>query len=351
MDNSESGQADSDLRLQKARESLVAADERSFPSMRQSVFREVPWRWTDVIIGLAPDLYFIVAGALINSAWLWVGPRWLWLPFAVLLMAWMFLYPMSIVRRRARPTRLPRPRAIFVEALYALLGTVITTVVVAVVFSVLFYLIEDRATPTMPWKPIAASPRWYDTVGLLLLALLLAPVAEEVFFRGMLYNALRQRLHVAVAAPLQAIIFGVSHHFGPADTAGVVLIGLALALLYEWRKTLIAPVFMHAMVNAFAMVVMAQSIVADAAAPRLGVYGEPHERGVLLLDVVAGTAAESAGLRVGDVIVSLDGEPVADMVRLTRAVRSKQVGQSVVVEFIREGQVHRVDVVLRKLRE
>ena len=40
----------------------------------------------------------------------------------------------------------------------------------------------------MPWKPIAASPNWYDSLGLLVMLVLMAPVAEEVFFRGMLYN-------------------------------------------------------------------------------------------------------------------------------------------------------------------
>jgi membrane protease YdiL (CAAX protease family) len=318
---------------------------------RQSVFRDFPWRWRDVLIGLAPDLYFTVAGALINPAWLWVGPHWLWLPMAAVMMAWMFFYPLWIVRRRARLPRLPRPRTVFFEALFALLATAVTMFVVGAVFSVFQSLFGDRAVPTMPQKSLAASPHWYDSLGLLVLLIILAPMAEEVFYRGMLYNWLRQRLHVVIAAPVQAIIFGVSHHFGPADTTAVVLIGLAIALLYEWRQTLVAPVLMHAMVNAFVMVVMAQSIAADAAAPRLGVVGETHEQGVLLKDVVPGSAADTAGLRVGDVIVSLHGEPVADFASLTRAVRKRQVGQKVVVEFVRRGKVEQVEAVLKKLRE
>ena len=293
-----------------------------------------------------------VFAALINPALLWVGPRWLWLPFALTQLAWMFLYPLWIVRRRARLPRLPRPRTVFAEGLFAMLGTAVVMVVLAAVFSALFYLFGDRRrATTMPFKPIAASPNWYDSLGLLVLAVLIAPVAEEVFFRGMLYNALRRRLRVVVAAPVQAIIFGLSHHFGPADTTGVVLIGLAFALLYEWRKTLLAPVLMHAMVNALAMAIMAQSIAADAAAPRLGVYGETHKQGVRLTNVVPDTAAALARLQVGDVIFSLDGERVADMPGLTQAVRKRQVGQTVVVEFIRGAETHRVDAVLKKLRE
>ncbi len=107
---------------------------------KRSVFREMPWRWTDVIIGFAPDIYMSVTGALINPAWLWVGPRWLWLPFAVTQMAWMLLYPLWIVRRRARLPRLPRPRTVFVEALCALLGTAAAFVVLSAVFSARFFV-------------------------------------------------------------------------------------------------------------------------------------------------------------------------------------------------------------------
>jgi membrane protease YdiL (CAAX protease family) len=321
------------------------------PGPKRSVFREMPWRWTDVIVGFVPNISMSVSAALINPAWLWVGPRWLWLPFMVTRRAWLLLYPLWVVRRRARLPRVPRLRTVFVEARFALLGTAAVMVVFTVVFSILVYLFGDRATTTMPWKPIAASPNWYDSLGFLILAVLVAPVAEEVFFRGMLYNALRRRLHVVVAAPVQAIIFGLSHHFGPADTTGVVLIGLAFALLYEWRKTLLAPVLMHSLVNTLAMAIMAQSIAADAAAPRLGVVGETHERGVRLTTVVPDTAAASAGLQVGDVIFSLDGERVADFAGLTRAVRKRQVGQTVVVKFIRGAETHRVDAELKKLRE
>jgi putative serine protease PepD len=56
-------------------------------------------------------------------------------------------------------------------------------------------------------------------------------------------------------------------------------------------------------------------------------------------------------LRVGDVIFSLDGDPVADLGTLTQAVRRREVGQKVVVEFIRGGKAQRVDAVLKKLRE
>jgi membrane protease YdiL (CAAX protease family) len=315
---------------------------------RKSLFSEVPWRWSDVLIGFAPMALTTVSSLVINPGWLPVGPHWLWLPFMALSLAWTLGYPLWVVRRHCQLPRLPRPRTFFVEALFALLGTVVTMVVLAVVFSVLISLFGERAATTMPLRPIAESSYWYDPLALLFLSIVGAPVAEEVFFRGMLYSALRQRLPVIVAAPLQAVVFGLGHRFGPADTVGVTLIGVGFALLYEWRRTLIAPMLMHSMVNALAMVVMAQSI---AATPRLGVIGENHTRGCVITEVVPQSAADEAGLHVGDVIVKFGGQPIPDFASLIQVVRKTQIGQTVVVEFIRGKDVRRVDVVMKKLRE
>ena len=314
---------------------------------RRSVFREVPWRYSDVLIGLTPVAAMRAASALIDPAWLSAVP---WLPVAMLAQTWMLIYPLWIARRRnARLPRLPRPRTIFVETSIALLAVTASMVVLTVVFQVLIYFVGDQARSTMPLEPIARSPNRVDSLSLLILAVFVAPVAEEVFFCGMLYSALRQRLHLVVAVPLQAVVFGLLHPFGLADMTNVAHDpGLAFALLYEWRKTLLAPVLMHFMVGALLMAIMASGI---AAPPRLGVFGETHEGGCLLTVVVPGSAAESAGLRVGDVVIRLDGDSVADMRSLTQAVRRKLVGQEVVVEYIRGGQAQRVTAVLTKLRQ
>jgi membrane protease YdiL (CAAX protease family) len=319
---------------------------------RRSFFRGVPWRWSDVLIGLVPLVSLRATNALIAPALLLAAPHWLWLPIAILAYAWVLIYPLSIARRRnAGLPRLPRPRTIFVEALFALLAVVAVQVVQATFFLSLSYLFGDQAVPRYPFEPIVRSPNRIESLGFLILVVLVTPVAEEVFFRGMFYNALRQRLNPVVAAPLQAVVFALLHPYGLVGSAAVALYGLAFALIYEWRKTLLAPVLLHTLVNAVVMAVMVWGIAADAAAPRFGVYGETHQDGCLVTKVVPNTAADTAGLQIGDVVITLDGDPVADMRSLTQAVRTKQVGQKVVVEFIRRGKTHQVDAILKKLQE
>jgi S1-C subfamily serine protease len=64
--------------------------------------------------------------------------------------------------------------------------------------------------------------------------------------------------------------------------------------------------------------------------------GGDDDAGVLVGKVLSGTAAEQAGLRVGDLIVSVDGEPIEDAGDLRRALRERR-GEIFDVEVIRDG--------------
>jgi S1-C subfamily serine protease len=129
------------------------------------------------------------------------------------------------------------------------------------------------------------------------------------------------------------------------------VVPLILALVYEWRKTLLTPILLHAVVNAVGMIFLAATLAADAAAPRLGVFGKPSQGGCVVREVVPASPAEAAGLQVGDVITTVDGQPVADMPGISRIIRTHQLGETVSVEYLREGKPHRADVVLMRLKQ
>ncbi|HLT58566.1 MAG TPA: CPBP family intramembrane glutamic endopeptidase [Limnochordales bacterium] len=82
---------------------------------------------------------------------------------------------------------------------------------------------------------------------LLLASVVMAPVSEEIFFRGYVHGVLRARLG-AGAAYVSAAAFAAAHmylvHFLP-----LFLMGILLARLYERGGTLVAPVLAHAVVN------------------------------------------------------------------------------------------------------
>lgn len=82
------------------------------------------------------------------------------------------------------------------------------------------------------------------------------------------------------------------------------------------------------------------------ATPEGGTPGPTPEPGAEVLYVQPGTAAERAGLAVGDRIVAFDGEPIASGSDLAAAVARCRVGQVVVLEVVRDARTVRLEATL-----
>ncbi len=90
-----------------------------------------------------------------------------------------------------------------------------------------------------------------------LAAVVLAPIAEELLFRGLLYRALRRRRGVVGAALASSLVFSVVHLdvavTQPLALVGLVLVGCVLALALERTGGLLVPIAAHAAYNATAL--------------------------------------------------------------------------------------------------
>ncbi|MDQ5857397.1 MAG: PDZ domain-containing protein [Acidobacteriota bacterium] len=82
-------------------------------------------------------------------------------------------------------------------------------------------------------------------------------------------------------------------------------------------------------------------------------YGAPREAGVVVSGVEADTPAGRAGVQVGDVITSVDGEKVRWTGDVSRAVRDKKGGETVEVEIVRDRAPRKMNITVeeRKPRE
>jgi len=105
-----------------------------------------------------------------------------------------------------------------------------------------------------------------------LLVCVLAPIAEELFFRGFCFTALRRALGMLPAAVLTGIIFGAIH-LGGTEIEFIVplmVFGFFLCLLYVWTDSLLPCIVLHALNNALALGVSqdwgAATVLAMAAA-------------------------------------------------------------------------------------
>ncbi|MCL5097413.1 MAG: CPBP family intramembrane metalloprotease [Candidatus Omnitrophica bacterium] len=81
-----------------------------------------------------------------------------------------------------------------------------------------------------------------------LVAVVLAPAAEEVLFRGLIYPTLKQMGHRQVALWLTSVLFAASH-FSMLAFIPLVFVALMLTLLYETTNNLLAPIVAHSLFN------------------------------------------------------------------------------------------------------
>lgn len=86
-------------------------------------------------------------------------------------------------------------------------------------------------------------------------AVAIAPIGEELFFRGVLFRAVRDRFGFWAGAFGSGVAFGLIHFIpGPALDAVLlmtvmVFTGVGLAFIYERRGTIVAPMAAHVMFN------------------------------------------------------------------------------------------------------
>jgi len=103
------------------------------------------------------------------------------------------------------------------------------------------------------------------TLGLIVagaMVIAVAPVVEEVFFRGFLYGALRSRLGIWLAAGINGALFAVIHYsFESVEALLLVpplaLLGFLFCLVYERTGSLLPVIGMHAFNNTVAYAVQA----------------------------------------------------------------------------------------------
>lgn len=90
------------------------------------------------------------------------------------------------------------------------------------------------------------------------MVVVLAPIAEELFFRGLVFNAWEREYGTRRAIVGSALLFALAHLIGgtPAAVAIVFVLGLVLALVYARTRTLATTIGLHACFNLATLVVL-----------------------------------------------------------------------------------------------
>lgn len=192
----------------------------------------------DALLSGEGDLTFLGGIALLISTQL-----------ALLLVAWLFvLLPRALDALPSLPGADPGRalRAGFGWGLVAWLGATMASAGVVLVLEQL----GVEPEPQTAERAIALLEPWLVIVAVVFLA----PIAEEIFFRGIVFNAWlreggRRRAYLG-----SSVLFAVIH-ISLVALVPIFLLGLALAWIYRRTGSLLAPIAMHATVNGISVAI------------------------------------------------------------------------------------------------
>jgi serine protease DegQ len=123
------------------------------------------------------------------------------------------------------------------------------------------------------------------------------------------------------------------------DPSGALLGLVSLGMTTVGRYSLAIPIGLY----------LARREVMDegAAASRawIGFYPQGFDGGVVVSGVVAKGPAEKAGLKPGDLLLSVDGESVTTLRELYRAIWKKGPGETVRLQVLRDSALRSVEVI------
>jgi len=158
--------------------------------------------------------------------------------------------------RKPRPEHFGlRPARFWPAAGWAALGMLSFYALVAL-YSV---IVQPDAEQTVA-QDLGADQGTFGMIAAGFMVICVAPFAEEFFFRGFFYRALRSRWSVLGAATIDGLLFGVIHYdFSGADALLILpplgILGFIFCLVYERTGSIYPTIAMHAFNNAIAFAV------------------------------------------------------------------------------------------------
>jgi len=120
-------------------------------------------------------------------------------------------------------------------------------VAVAFLLSAVFF--GGDAQPHTVAQLMLADPDPFMLAAMGVAVVVVAPIGEELFFRGFIHPILRQRFGPVIAIAITAALFSAVH-MTPAFALVFFTLGVAFSLLYEWVGSLWASVVLHGLWNA-----------------------------------------------------------------------------------------------------
>ena len=137
----------------------------------------------------------------------------------------------------------------------AIVGLALQLVVVPLLYWPIFQIFGDLDVegPARELTALAETP--LEVVLLVVMTVMMAPLTEEVFFRGLLQGALRDRLGPVWAVAIASVAFGITH-FQLVQFPALVVVGVVNGLLVLRTGRLAPALWSHAAFNSVTVAVL-----------------------------------------------------------------------------------------------
>jgi membrane protease YdiL (CAAX protease family) len=174
---------------------------------------------------------------------------------AGLILVWKFLQHHAMTWNEAFGFSTRWPRAVLIGGFAAVLFLPVGWGLQHASARVLDHIPGLHATEQETVRVLREAMGWSRRLVLGLVTIVLAPVAEEVLFRGIMYPWLKSYGFHRAALWGTALFFAVIH-FNMVTLVPLLLLAIVLTWLYELSGNLLAPIAAHSLFNAFNFAVL-----------------------------------------------------------------------------------------------
>ena len=113
---------------------------------------------------------------------------------------------------------------------------------------ILFMILIAIGVNALEYLHSAKPLSWQHIVVFLIVGGVIGPIAEEIFFRGILYGFLRQ-WGAVIAIIFSTLIFVFTHPTGGSIPVTQIVGGIVFAIAYEKEQNIIVPITIHCLGN------------------------------------------------------------------------------------------------------
>lgn len=207
------------------------------------------WGFIDAIV-----VYLAILGTTLVAQWLMLKTpsndmQYFLVTFGVQFVATiLFVYLFAVLFKQGKWRDLGLRRARLADiGLYGILGGILLIIMVLIMGLVLKYFQPDLQPQSIE-EMLRSAGQLRDFLVLTATATILAPIAEEIFYRGMVYPLFRKYLGTSWGAVGAGLIFGLAH-FDLWRAIPLAIGGAVLCYIYEKTGSILVSMVAHGIWN------------------------------------------------------------------------------------------------------